>query len=458
LSSDLIQDIIGKNAVRSSDGTIQTIDHLTLSGTDTDGNSVTTTLSITSTTTMQDLLDEIKNNFGNVDAKIENGEIIITDKSLASKNDSSKLSISIDAEDSSGNKLEAFRSKDLVNFNKLFMDKDGNTIKSNITQVVKDYKTYIKDGVIYKIENPLSQEIANLDTSLTDVMGSDTMPQTIEVRFRDINGDFKTAKIVLQDTEDSDGHLSYFEIDGTKYDIYDNKGNKTPAHDIITTTSEIDPVTCKLCETENKVKGLTFNQLGDVVSMIVSNNLPASNSVDDYKKAVNNAKKIVDTSMEDGKFQIIDKENTPSKIELSMFNKNISFEENNAITIDSAKVNFFDMLENAIEAVENGNNYPDANSKDARNFGIQGAIEAIDHLSDHVRKLHAQIGAVSQEFDMSIERVDMLKNHITILQSDNIDTDIGEATMRLNSLTTSYKALLASISKVNNLTLLNYLR
>ena len=458
LSSDLIQNVIGKNAVRTSDETIQTIDHLTLSGTDTNGNSVTTTLSITSTTTIEDLLDTIKNNFGDVDAKIENGEIVITDKSLASKNDSSKLSISIDAEDSSGNKLEAFRSKDLVNFNKLFMDKEGNTIKSNITQIIKDYKTYIKDGVTYKVKNPLFQEIANLDTSLTDVMGSDTMPQTIEVRFRDINGDFKTAKIVLQDSKDSEGHLSYFEIDGNKYDIYDNKGNKTPAHDIITTTSEIDPVTCKLCEKENKVKGLTFNQLADVVSMIVSDNLPASNSVEDYKKALSSAKQIIDRDMKDGKFQITDKKNSPSKIELSMFNENISFEENNAITIDSAKVNFFDILKKAIEAVENGNNYPDANSKDARNFGIQGAIEAITHLSDHVRKLHAQIGAVSQEFDMSIERVEMLTNHITILQSDNIDTDIGEATMRLNSLTTSYKALLASISKVNNLTLLNYLR
>jgi len=52
----------------------------------------------------------------------------------------------------------------------------------------------------------------------------------------------------------------------------------------------------------------------------------------------------------------------------------------------------------------------------------------------------------------------MLTLNVKDLQSQNIDTDIGEATMRLNSLSTSYQALLASIAKINNLTLLNYLR
>ncbi len=72
--------------------------------------------------------------------------------------------------------------------------------------------------------------------------------------------------------------------------------------------------------------------------------------------------------------------------------------------------------------------------------------------------MHAKIGAVSNEFEMTIERTEMLTLNVKDLQSQNIDTDIGEATMRLNSLSTSYQALLASIAKVNNLTLLNYLR
>lgn len=253
LPSDKIQNVMGEKAL-DSNGDIKTIDHLTLSGTDTSGNSVNDTLSIDSTTTMQDLIDKIKNDFGDVDVKLENGELIITDNKLENKNDTSKFSISISAEDINGNKLQAFRSKDIVNFDKLFMDKNGNEIKSNVLQVIKDYKTYKKDGKTYTIKNPEAQQIANENTSLTDVMGTDSMPQTLEIRFRDKNGTFKNAKIVLQDTQDIDGHLSYFEINGNKYDIYDSEGNKTPAHDIITTISEMDKTTCKLCEKKNKVK------------------------------------------------------------------------------------------------------------------------------------------------------------------------------------------------------------
>lgn len=194
--------------------------------------------------------------------------------------------------------------------------------------------------------------------------------------------------------------------------------------------------------------------------MVVSGNIPASNSESDYEKALKNAHQEIKSGMDNGHFFIKDLNNNPSKIELSMFNEdnNITFEENNAITVDSAKVDFFGILQKAIDAVKDGSNYPDGNSDNPRNFGIQGAIEAIDHLSDHVRKMHAKIGAVSNEFEMSIERVDTLTIHTKSLQSENIDTDIGEATMRLNSLKTSYQALLASIAKVSNLTLLNYLR
>jgi flagellar hook-associated protein 3 FlgL len=340
------------------------------------------------------------------------------------------------------------------------MDKNGNEIKSNVLQVIKDYKTYIKDGKIYTIINPDSQKIATEDDSLTDVMGTDSMPQILKMRFRDKDGKFRVAKIVLQDTEDSDGHLCYFEIYGKKYDIFDSNGNKTPAHDIIKTISEMDKTTCKICQREEKTKGLTFKQFGDVVSMIISGNLPEHNSLDDYNSALKKAHQEIRTGMDDGQFFVKDLNNNPSKMELSIFNEDnhISFEENNAITVDSAKADFFGILQNAIKAVKSGNNYPNGNSNNPRNFGIQGAIEAIDHLSDHVRKLHAKIGAVSNEFEMSIERVDTLTIHTKTLQSNNIDTDIGEATMRLNSLKTSYQALLASIAKVNDLTLLNYLR
>jgi flagellar hook-associated protein 3 FlgL len=195
--------------------------------------------------------------------------------------------------------------------------------------------------------------------------------------------------------------------------------------------------------------------------MLVSDNLPASDDFQDYENAVNAAREKVDAGLDnEGKFYIKDKTSQDTKAEFSLYSSNGEFvlNANDSITIDSPKTNFFQTLQNAIEAVKNGNEYADASSADPRNYGIQGAIEAIEHVMDRVKREHAKIGALSQEFDMTIQRTDTLKVNVQTLQSQNIDTDIGEATMKLESLKTSYQALLASIAKVNNLTLLNYLR
>jgi flagellar hook-associated protein 3 FlgL len=195
--------------------------------------------------------------------------------------------------------------------------------------------------------------------------------------------------------------------------------------------------------------------------MILSGNLPADDNAEDYAKAVEEAKKDVVAGVNSkGQFYAKDLKNKSSKIDLAVYDQSgdgsLYFQANDAVTVDEPQVDFFDTLQKAIDAVENGNFYPDAD-KNPRSFGIEGAIEAIDHVTDHVRRSHAKIGAVSNEFKLTIERTDMLKLNVQQLQSDNIDTDIGEATMKLNSLQTSYQALLASVAKINNLTLLNYL-
>jgi flagellar hook-associated protein 3 FlgL len=472
LSQDTLYNVLGKKGVREDNGTIQTLDHLTFTGKDVNGNTVNQTFSITSSTTMQDLLDKIQSfydggNSDNLSVKLENGEIIVTDNTI-DKTATSQLKLIIQANDSGNNALEVFAAKDSVNFDKMYMQKNGNEINSNVSQIVKDYKILFKDGQKILQKNPLSQTYATEDSVIADTMGTDDMPQEIKLKFRDKNGELKTAVITLRDTADADGHLSNFWIDlnndGNRdsnevFDIYEPDGSKTPAHDKITTITELDPDTCEVCKKEKLDKGMTYRQLADVVSMLTTGNLPATNSAEDYNKAVNAAKEEVTVRMDDkGRFYLKDNSNNPTKIDLSMYTENNSlyFQANNAVTVDQPQVDFFETLQKAIDAVKNGNFYPDS-EKNPRSFGIQGAIEAIDHLTDHIRRNHAKIGAVSNEFKLTIERVDMLKLNVQQLQSDNIDTDIGEATMRLNSLNTSYQALLASIAKINKISLLNYL-
>jgi len=459
LPQDKIQNVLGVNALDPNDGNIVPIDHLNLKGTDINGNSVDVDLNIDSNTTMQDLLDTIKNNFG-VDARIENGEIVMSDNSV-DNNEKSKFSLSITAKESNNSDLEAFRSEDIANFNELYFKNNGNLVTSNVSQVLSDREYILKDGELIIQNNPEAQHYVDENSVIADTvnLSPDNYPQQIELRFYDINGNFKRATITLRDQPDSDGHLSTFEIDGQVYDILNEKGEKTPAHTHIDTEEYLDEKTCKLCKKEKITKGVTFKQLGDVVSMLTTGILPDSST--SYTEALNKAEKKVTASVDEkGRFIVKDLQNQKTNIRLSMFNSdnNFYFQANDAVTIDAPESDFFETLQAAIKAVQNGENYSNADSADPRNFGIQGAVEAIGHVMDRVRREHAKIGAVSQEFDLSIQRVDMLKNHVVALQSENIDTDIGKATMKLNSIQTSYQALLASIAKVSNLTLLNYLR
>ena len=463
IENDTLYNVLGKQGIKVANGTLQVLDHLHLEGNDTNGNNVNINLDVDSNTTMQDLMNKIKNNFGDVSVFLEDGELKIVDNSI-SKTETSKFSINIKAFDLNNKELIVFESKDSINFDKLFFSKDGNKLTSNVSQIVKDYKVSFKDSKKIIMPNENAQTYATKDTSIVDTMGTDEMPQEIKLTFRNMNGELKTAVINLRNTEDN-GHLSNFWIDsnndGNKdanevFDIYTPDGKKTYAHDHINTTTTIDPKTCQVCKKEELQKGLTYRQLGDIVSILVSDNLPTTNSFEDYNKAIKQAKKEVEVDIDEkGRFFLKDLSNNPTKVDLSIYTENNSlyFQANNAITIDDPQTDFFETLKQAIKAVKSGNNYPNGD----RNFGMQGAIEAIDHITDHVRRAHSKIGAISNEFQLTIERNEMLVVHTQVLMSDNIDTDLGEASVNLNSLKLSYQALLASIGKVSNLTLLNYL-
>ncbi len=690
LPGDLIKEVLGKGEV--SDGRISTPKFLRIQGIDSDGNSVDKIFTIQDKSTMEDLLNFIKDAFNDkVDVKLENGEIILVDNTI-DFTQKSNIVFEMSAYEDTDNdnifnevddkKISVFRSKDISNYNKLYFSKNANTLFSNVSQIINDTYTYFREEVDSKgnlirkriiSTNENAQKYATNDTTLIETMGDESIPKFLNLEFKDIEGNFKKAKVELRDaikeikaefvsnnkkiyfdttgksnqfdkyynvmgkniidsneklvgvkylkvsdgtttdvieiTEDTTfedivnatslltgydngkfttansnvtitledenkndiiaGFKSNFQIDlnndgkisyGEIFNIFDQKGNLTGAHTSVKVSSYIDPITCQVCQKEEINKGVTYQQLEDVISQIGSN-IVSPNSIDVYSKNLENAKNSVEAYLDEkGRLNIVDKKHSPSKMDFSIYSASLeskffykiddkvntsgttqtfsitvdgvsysmsvddkekvskfiedinsgklkdssgnsldvkayfksghiyldfsnvkgeieniddagletnfgyrddaslSFQANDAITIDSAENDFFETLKKAIDSVSNGYNYANANSSDPRNFGIQGAIKAIDHVMDRVRRSHAKIGALSQEFEMSIERVNMLTVNVQELQSENIDTDLGEAAMKLNSLQTTYQALLASVAKINNLTLLNYLR
>lgn len=137
---------------------------------------------------------------------------------------------------------------------------------------------------------------------------------------------------------------------------------------------------------------------------------------------------------------------------------NIVFNANDALTVDDPKHDFFAAVDQAIEAVEYGLNRPDGNNALlARNPGIQNAMTRIQHVLEHVGKEHTKVGAMSNSLRYAVERSETIKINVQTLRSEVLDTDIGEATMKLNQLSLNFQALMASVSKVQNLSLVNYM-
>ena len=440
--------------------------HIRFTGTDTDGNSVDVTLNIDSNTTMQDLENEIQNNFGDVSVSIEKGKLVIFDNTIE-KDEKSNFSLTLDAENSSNDSLSMFGRVDGITDDKTQFNVNGRFVTSNVPQVDKNKQ-------IYATEN----------TRMIDVSGKDDIDgKKIDINYTDKDGNIKRAYITLKDNEWTDGsgnkHFSTFTTiadDGTEtiYDIYDNEGNKTPIHDKTTITQELDPETCKLCNITHTTKGITYKQLNDVIGMLVSDNLPQDSNGDgkydftEYKNGKDSSKELVNVAMENGKIFIEDKQNATTKIKFAINDRDsdsydgsspvFKFNSNNAITIDEPKVDIFHQLDEIIESVENGKVRVDGNSENPRERGIQEGIELIDHLQDHIIKKHTEIGAISKSLQNTEERNNMLIVHVETLKSSVIDVDMAEASLKLQKLTLNYNAMLSTISKVNGLSLVNYMK
>ena len=139
----------------------------------------------------------------------------------------------------------------------------------------------------------------------------------------------------------------------------------------------------------------------------------------------------------------------------------LSFNANNALTIDQPDINFFDGLDEMIKAVRNGiyrpDMYGDNYVPDMRNIGIQNSIELFGHFSNHIEKMIAQNGAHGRSFENALRRNEVLKVQIASIKNDNIGTDMAQTYNHFSNLTTNYNAILASTSRINQMSLVNYL-
>ena len=226
---------------------------------------------------------------------------------------------------------------------------------------------------------------------------------------------------------------------------------------------------------DTQSKDMTFRQLNDIIGMVASDSIPASNTFDDYKQAITNSQGSVESHMDHrGRIKVTDKLNSVTPIKVGIYDSVNSdkfagngptqgtgslwnFSANNGIEIDSPSVDIFDDLDRMIEAVRSGQYRADSESEHPRNSGIQGAIERLDHIADHVNKIHTKVGNQTNTLIQTNTHASVMEVNVKTVKADITNADYGETYMNLMQKMMSYQAMLQSVAKINQLSLLNYM-
>lgn len=406
---------------------------------------------ITPTSTMQDLVNAIDATYdanpvgtGDISVSIKDGKISFSRVNQTSPDIDIQLESHNVANGVFGNAatlVDGLPSDASVAFDESQFIKEANKLLGNVSQIVKSDNTY-----------------ATLGTKLYDVAsGTDLNGQVLSFEGIDVNGTAFQATINLSTAGSS------FTYNGAgPYAIF-NMGNQ-------------GPVTAANPQFAVPANDMTYKQLTDVMNMVITGNVPASLAnvngatgvADDYNAAVTNAEQIAVTNLShDGKIVFEQRGTTLTQATFSLSDANASdltanasvltFQSNNALEISDPKTNFFKQIDEIISSIEAGRIRADGTLDDPRNVGVQNSIQAIDDLSDHIYNQHSVAGVQSQTLQVTSDRTDMLIITTQTLRSETIDVDFAEASLQLKQLELNYQAMLSTVSRISQLSLVNYL-
>ncbi len=416
--------------------------HFFISGTNRDGSAFKDIVEIQPNAKVGDLITKIEESFGG-DASVslnDNGNIVIKDlKSGYSQIDFKMVGVQ-GITDPTQTDLNSVTGDKIISFNK----SNFQAVNSSLDESLQMDQFYFQksggklEGNVSIIDNGV---FADATSKFSDIINSSPMVDKIfDMKVTDINGVSKDIELDLSAT-------STFSVDGTSYSIYNADGTVTDAD------------------------SFTMGQLNNIIAMTLSDSLPASTaSASDFNTAIKTAKESIDVTInQSGYLQINDKSDQLSKIEFAFYDRDandfskkttpsLSFMSNNAVTTAKANINFFDEIDSIIASVRNGVTDLDSNSDDPRSIGMQTAISKLEQMNSHFNTAQSKIGIRSKSLQLAEQKASALEVNVMQLKSSATEVDMAETFMKLNQVTLSYQAMLQTITKVNSLSLLNYLK
>ena len=387
-----------------------------------------------------------------------------------------------------------------MNYDQVRFEKKGDIIQSNASQIVRSDNSFATD-------NTRLSQVAALSTGLTNAVGAnggavtslkDADPLILDVTDRHGNKLIATIDFKGTTTGTAPDQKFYPTItirepgmpaDQAVYqgNFYKNYWNETI--DPNDPTKQVGNE-ARMVETDD----LSFKEINDMLSILANGHLDKMNGQKEktdgtasqtelndayarFNDALNIATRSIETTMDHrGRVTIMDKTTSVSNVEVAMYQNHdgkdypadvgtdmaksggvLSFMKNDAIIIDRPSIDFFADLDDMILAVRDGSYFGNPNGNNHRTSGIQGSIERLDHIMDHINKEHAIAGTNSRHISDTFERATMLSLNVQAVKSDVIDADYGEIMMKFQERLLAYQAMLQATSKISNISLLNYM-
>ncbi|MCR2101194.1 flagellar hook-associated protein FlgL [Campylobacter upsaliensis] len=340
-----------------------------------------------------------------------------------------------------------------ADYDNTFFEKHGNSVIGNVSQVIQGTNAYATD-----------------DTKLSEVMSGNAMDSILNLTVNSKGGNAYNVTVNLQNSTVSfpdpanPGQTITFPITHTN-PTTGNNGVVTPPNEI------------------------TYRQINDIIGMFASDQVPTQTitpnngqitnaQYDTLQKLMSDSKSTVNVTMDyRGRISVTDKLSTGTNIGVSLSDSqsghfpqppynhtanqvagpDFSFNANNSLVIDEPNVDVIKDLDLMIEAVLSGNMRANADGDNPRNTGMQGALERLDHLSDHINKLNTTMGAYHNNIDNVNTRVTFLGVNVQTLKTKVNDADYAETLMNLMQTQLAYQASMKATTTISQLSLLNYM-
>lgn len=341
-----------------------------------------------------------------------------------------------------------------ADYDNVYFETKNNKVIGNVSQVLKDGGAYATDST--KLSEVATGNLANTTLNLkVSSRAGNTYDVTINLG---------TSTVSYQDGNNPPNTIEFpiMHTDPTTL----NSGVVTPTNEI--TYRQLNDIIGLFADDRQPTATITPNN---------NNNKIDTNGYNTLTQAFATSRVSVNVDMDyKGRISVTDRLSAGTKIKIALtdsqsgvFPQNLtttaqtttgsalSFSANNALIIDEPHNDLINDLETMIQAVRH--NYVRADSTGAypRNTGMQGALERLDHLNEHIIKQRTIIGADQKAMSDTKKKVMTLKVNVKSTQNEVIGADLPEVYSQLMQQQLTYQAALKASTTLSQLSLLNYM-